>query len=468
MNEKIKNVWGEIECGIGRCFLHKKAAFYEEAGLPYSTLSIVSSAPPETIESFLGETKFEKKQNRYIFNLKGTNVELTTFPDDKDMNILHEKSFRHTLTIDSIGISSTGRVTNLYHGAEDVHDRVLRLTSDNATISEALMKRMLILISDGFIFDNKLAKRIADEKFYEATGYRKKLVEAIIEVSKNKEEACQRIANIIRTLQPLEHRRHFADYLVMHAKEMKNDSSLIRYLFLIFALLKLTSRELSPYMQGEKMLCYFDSVCKNLQKKPKTYSEFTQLKENYGTEFMDFLFDIQELFASIEGISYKRPSEKDFDMMAQLANEERFWMPVENTEINDDDDDDDSLELEGTLDFEKTVSEEYNGEDYEEPMEGLVEDDYEAYAEDSGDESPDRDDDLDEPIRVNKKAVCVDDEIPENEESGGFNADGLNAYEEETKRRTKPISQGSSLPKKQKETPPHRDHKSRVLMDGGE
>lgn len=465
MNKKIKSVWGEIEQGIGRCFLHKKAAFYEEAGLPYSTLSIVSSAPQETIESFLGETKFEKKQNRYIFNLKGTNVELTTFPDDKDMYILHEKSFRHTLTIDSIGISSTGRVTNLYHGVEDVHDRVLRLTTDNATISEALMKRILILISDGFVLDNKLEKRIADEKFFEVPGYRKKLVEAIIEASKEKEEPCQRIANIIRMLHPLEHRKHFADYLVMHAEEMKNNRYLIEYLFLIFSLLKLTSKELSHHMQEEKMLSYFDSVCKNLHKKPKTYTEFMDLKDNYGIEFMNFLFDIQELFASIEGISYKRPSEQDFDMMAQLANEERFWMPVNRSEVREDDE---SFELEGTLDFEKTVSGEYNKEDYEEPMEGFVEDSFEVNDDNFDIKLSDQDDDIEEQIHVNKKAVCIDDEDSESEESGGFNIDGLNEYEEESKRRSKPIAQATSIPKKQNDTPPHRDHKSRVLMDGGE
>ena len=70
---------------------------------------------------------------------------------------------------------------------------------------------------------------------------------------------------------------------------------------------------------------------------------------------------------------------------------------------------------------------------------------------------------------VQKKAVCIDDDLPEETASGGFDEAALAALEAETKNRGKPAESAPVLQQKKGDAIPHaREHKSKVLMDGGE
>ena len=470
MNDKMKSVWLDIEQKIGKCCLHKKAAFHEVAGMSLQSLDLATTASESVIKAFLGDIKYELTGERYRFNYKGVQVDLTAYEGTDDLITLHERIFRHTMTIDSIGVTSNGRITDLYNGVDDIHRKVLRMTSEDTAISEVLMKRILTLISNGYTLDKELEKRFDTEKIFEKSGYRKKLIDVIISLSKSGEASSERIARIIRAVNVIEHRKLFADYLVSHDSNLQAGTQMTEYLFLIFALMKVTSKELAPFMQGEKLLGFYDSVCANLNKKPKTYTDYVTLKENYGEPFMDILFDIQEMFASVEGIPYKRPSQKDFDLMSQLISDDRFWgvreeKPAEDVE--EDDDEDESFELEGTLDVAKAMSGEYSEEDYSEETEGVEEDTYVMTEEREQQDFLDAD-----PINAShptqKKEICVDDEPPKAKDDNGMNEDGLKYYEAEVKQRKSTVSAPiAPLPKKEPEAP-HRTHKSKLLTDGGE
>ena len=142
MHEKFLKVWEEIEEAIGICCLHKKAAYMEVSGKPVQQLTLVTSAPTGVILNFLGERKVDDKQkNRFLFAHNGIQVDLTTFCDIEDVDELYRKSFRHTLTVDSIGVRRDGMVSSSYNGIEDIRDKILRLTDENSTISEGVVSQ---------------------------------------------------------------------------------------------------------------------------------------------------------------------------------------------------------------------------------------------------------------------------------------------------------------------------------------
>ncbi len=500
MNDKMKSVWLDIESKIGICCLHKKAAFNEVAGEPIKQLSLVTTASEQAIQNFLGDIKTEKMQNRYIFNYKGVMVELTTYAGITNVDELFKKAFTHTLTIDSVGFSSNGKISNMHKGVEDNHAKILRLTSRNATISESLLRRIMGLMMDGYILDDSLKQRIDSEKFFEKTGYRKKFFDALLYIVKKEGSTWAQVAKLLGILGPvLEHRKVVVNYTQKLTEDMKDTQFRRAFLFLIFAMVKATSKELAPVMQGEKMLGYFDSVCANLQKRVASLDDYNNLKENYGDDFMELLFDVQELWMKMESIPYKRPSPGDFDIMAQLVADKRYWNSGESDtsekgaeesgdsdlseenfdeeELAGNEEDEDSFELTGTLDFERTVVGGYSEEDYDEPTEGTVEDDY-VFSESRS--SADPESKASTPVvstpsvqtvrrPVQKKAVCVDDDLPEETESGGFNVDGLAELEAETRNKGKPVEPAPVSQQKKGDTMPHaRGHKSKVLMDGGE
>lgn len=171
-------------------------------------------------------------------------------------------------------------------------------------------------------------------------------------------------------------------------------------------------------MKNCPQIMYYDSVCTNLFKEVKTKKEFDALKENYGTDFMDLLFDIQNMLCTVNGESYKRPTEKSFDLMAQFVADGKFWTDGETDQETISDDTAEDMHLEGKFDFQKAVSDGYNAENY---------DDTESLAE------IDDINDSEEPAEkeVIKKSVCIDDVFEEPTESGGFDAAGLSSYENE-------------------------------------
>lgn len=500
MNEKMKSVWLDIENKIGLCCLHKKAAFNEVTGEPIKQLSLVTTASEQAIQSFLGDIKIEKMQNRYIFSYKGVMVELTTYAGITNVDELFKKAFTHTLTIDSVGFSSNGKVSNMHNGVEDIHAKILRLTSANVTISESLLRRIMTLLMEGYSLDDSLKQRIDAEKFFEKTGYRKKFFEALIYTVRKEGSTWVQVAKLLSILgTALEHRKVVVNYTQRLTEDMKNARFQRTFLFLIFAMVKATSKELAPVMQGEKMLGYYDSVCANLQKRVGSLNDYNNLKENYGDDFMDLLFDIQELWMKMENIPYKRPAPSDFDMMAQLLADRRYWdsgesvtpkegaegsdksdLPKESfdeEELSEDEEHEDSFELTGTLNFERTVVGGYSEEDYNEPMEGIVEDDY-VFSESQPVADPEPKTSTPAVLKshaqperrpVQKKAICVDDDLPEETESGGLDESGLAALEAEMKNKGKSVGPVPVPQQKKEDVITHaRGHKSKVLMDGGE
>lgn len=288
-------------------------------------MSLATTASEKDIETFRGDTKFEKNQDRYSFNYHGVYVDLTTFNSVADKEELYRKIFMHALSIDSIGFHSSGKKANRYHGLQDIENKVLRLTSPGVSVSEGLMKRILQYVADGFTVEKGLREKIEQEKYFKRPSFRRKLAEVLTALMEDESKDWSDVARVIDLVSNLEHRKSVIAFTNANTDD-KNDPKVIRtYEFLIFAFSGATSKDISPSLQGEKALNYYDSVCSNISMRVKTLSDFKNLKENYGEEFMDLLFDVQELWMRVEKMPFKRPSEKDFDLMAQLIDDPVYW-----------------------------------------------------------------------------------------------------------------------------------------------
>ena len=385
MKEKLKQVWGEIEEAIGGCCLHKKAAYYEVSGGEVQQLTLVTTASKDMIEAFIGDREVERIQkNRYSFTHNGVSVDLTTYENEENLDELYRKAFQHLLTIDSLGVRRDGKVSNAYGGLEDMRTKTVRLTGQNAPITDVLYRRILLLvINEGYHLDESVQRKLEADKLLEKENYRRKFCELLIGAVKGKAKSWNNVAELVGTLgSALGHRKAITEYTRSINKPFEDTRFRRSFLYLIFALIKVTGKELSDLMSGDEMLDYYDSLCANLQKQVKTGGEYRALKDKYGKDFMEALFDMQELWMAMENIPYKRPSERDFDRMSLIIADESHWVSPNAPEQEKDttsateDDDEDVYHLEGTLDFARTMDSVYNEEDYEEPMEGTEEDSY--------------------------------------------------------------------------------------------
>ena len=471
MNEKSKAVWLEIEKGVGRCCLHKKSALNEAMGLPSNVMSLATTASEKDIEAFLGDTRFEKNQDRYSFNYHGVSVDLTTFNSVADKEELYRKIFMHALSIDSIGFDSSGKKANRYHGLQDIENKVLRLTSPGVSVSEGLMKRILQYVADGFTVEKGLREKIEQEKYFKRPSFRRKLAEVLTALMEDESKDWSDVARVIDLVSNLEHRKAVVAFTNANTDD-KNDPKVRRnYEFLIFAFSGATSKEISPSLQGEKALDYYDSVCSNISMRVKTLADFKNLKENYGEEFMDLLFDVQELWMRVEKMPFKRPSEKDFDLMAQLIDDPVYWTDDEE-DTEEESDPEEKNQIEGTLDVAKAISGEFNEEDYDDDMGGPVIDDYVPVEakENVTHSSTVAESDYEIPPESKKGHYLDDDDFPEDKDNGGLDYDALDEIEREVaeQKRSAPKPQQPPAVKKPAGVQTARDHKSNLLNGGGE
>lgn len=461
MTEKYKKAWADIEEAIGVCFLHKKAAFREVSGMGLQQLSLVTSASPEVIRAFIGKRNVDDSQpNRFIFTHDGIQIDLTSLADETDLDKLYVKSFRHTLTIDSVGMKINGDISNMYHGVEDIENKILRLTDEKATISEILFRRILQMVcNDEFKLDENLKRRFANEKIFEKESYRKKYCEVLSAELKSDKTNWRHVAELLEIPGGyIGHQKAIVNY-TRRIPDGKDAGYKRTFAFLMFALLKATSKEVQHLYNGDPAIAYFDSLCNNLQQLVETYNDYRQLKEKYGPEFMEMLFDMQELWMSIENIPYTRPTERSFDRMALLSADKRYWGKAEDsapvvkptapkreeqiaaaasnpkTEPEEDvhDDDEEDILEGGPIDVRRALDG-FDEDNYnDEPTEGTVEDTYvpEGERDLSSNKSNTTDllDDFDSPVTSEKD---VEDKMD------GFSISGLEEYEAGTKTNFEP------------------------------
>jgi len=438
MTDNFKKVWEQIEKEIGGCCLHKKAAYSEVVGGQVLQLTLVTSASKELIEHFIGDRKSEKPQeNRFVFTYDDVQIDLTTYEDVEDLDELYEKSFRQSLTIDSLGVRRDGMVSDGYGGLEDIKTKTLRLTHPDAIISEILFRRMLgLVLSEGYRMDEGLSARIEKDKLLEKESYRRRFCEVLIGATKGKARSWNSVADLLDTLVgTYVHQPSIIEYTRGIKKPFADERFTRSFLYLIFALAKVTARELEGLLPGEATLQYFDSLAANLYKNIGSAAAFRSMKEKYGAEFLELLFDLQELWSAMENIPYKRPTERDFDRMNLIQSDDSRWVdpkakpekrpqhPVQAPAETQPE----KYQLEGTMDFARAMNTDYNEEDYDEPMEGTVVDDY---ADDSSDESESA-----APAVVEKASYT------------GFDTSGLDVMESEIQR-TAPTSTTAEKPKR--------------------
>lgn len=480
MQEKFLKVWEEIENAIGICCLHKKAAFMEVSGKPVQQLTLVTSAPPGVIRSFLGERNVDDKQkNRFLFAHNGIQVDLTTYSDIEDVDELYRKAFRHTLTIDSIGVRRDGLVSSSYNGIEDIQNKVLRLTDETGSISEGLYRRILLMhATEGYSLDSVLSARLEQEKFFQKEGFRKKFCELFVSSVRTPNTNWKQVARLLSMPGcALSHKTAFVSYTEAIAEA--NEKFKQTYIFLIMALLKVTSRELHSLMAGVPEMDYYDSLCANLTTKVDNQETLRRLKEKYGEDFVDLLYDLQELWMKdVEGRNFRRYSERDFDKMGLVVSDGNLWFdrnnpvritratmdekPVAKEKIEDVlavNEEEDPLEMVGSPEYSKIMQSGYAEEDYadDEPTEGIVEDNYEMPAPD--------------PVVTPPTYSATDLDMPPSTADGktslGFDVSGLDQYENgKTGTQVPPIIRKEPTRKGGGAFLQSREHKSRMINGG--
>ncbi len=458
MTDKFRQAWAEIEEAIGGCALHKKAAANEIMGEPLQQLTLVTTAPMSVIDAFIGKRKVEKSQaNRYQFSHNGVRIDLTTFCDIEDLDELHAKSFRHTLSIESIGISRDGRISDTYGGVSDLHNRVVRVTNEKAVVSETTFRRILQLVLQGYTLDASVHKRFESGGYFGKESYRKKYCEELLSALNSESVDWKNIAALLDALgSVLDNRKT----IVKYTENIKNNTPEFKrtFAFLIFAFIKVTGKELLAVMKNDKQANMFDSLCVNLSNPIESHADYRQRKEKYGEEFLEVLFDMQELWMTIEGIPYKRPSERDFDRMALLMADDRFWSTTAgkvHEEVVDEagDSDEEEYALHGSLDFNHATGD-YHSEDYEDETEGIVVDDYEPAEEREIRESQNSDTSL---------LDILDEEDESSSVKSGLNCDALDDMEAQIRGASSPPAPTQRTPKGEGFFSRPREHRSKVL-----
>ncbi len=472
MTENFKKAWEKIESNIGTCCLHKKAAFREASGQELKQLSLVTCTSPEVIESYMASLGEKQSTSPYKFKVDDVFVELTNITGVKSTDELNEKSFKHTLTVDCIGFRRKGGVNDNYGGMADVREKIVRLTDERVTVNENLFKRILTLVADdSFRLHPAVKERIKNDKFFEKPGYRKKFFEYFFEIVTDKNAGWQKAASLLGIAEEyIKPGTRIIGYTEKISESKINASFIRAYLFLVFALMKATSKEISALFKDDSLFDYYDSVCVKLATRISSYTQYMELKNNYGQEFLNLLFDVQEIWMTAEGMTYKRPSERDFDLMSALVNDEKYWGEKKQSEPSvveeavADDLIPENFELEGVLDIGKAVSDVYDSDLYDEPTEGVVEDTYDADTQDDGNLPA-----------VQKKEVCIDDDYEESGKVSGFEVSGLASYEDELLRRNgnnehveANSSPTSSVDNASGVINHTRGHSSKILTNGGE
>lgn len=476
MTENFKKAWAEIERELGHCCLHKKAAFCELAGLPMSRLALAITQPMEKIEAYAKGKNVERRGNRFIFTLNGVKIEITSYPDAKNLDELVKRAFCHTLSIDCVGVQSNGMIIDPYGGLADIRNKVIRLTTPDAAMSELIFSRIMRLSADeGFTVDAAVIKRFEQEQYIQKESYRKKFCELFASVIIREKNWCKAAALLGVLGASLSRRRNLIEYTQKQQNETKDDRHIKAYLYFVFAWLKATGKEIAPVLGNDPMTGYFDSVCANFQQSFHSADAFFALKDKYGDEFAEFLFDVQEVYAVMEKQTYKRPSERNFDLMYRLMCEESRWTSGEERDISGiaaANDESRQKKLEGTFVFEKALNNNFSEENYdEEPTEGQSEDVY-VYEEEKNDDT----ESVPELVPVQKKEICIDDDVDEISDESTFKAEDLAKYGD-VKR-----DEGGTYQEKRESTAPvpskhgpmvdgvynhSRGHGSTVLENGG-
>ncbi len=470
MTEKFKSVWEKVEKGIGVCCLHKKAAFNEAYGKELQQLSLVTSALPSVIEEF-AKNGFQKiNDGRYRFEFDGIVVEIQSISNAKDISELQQRSFKQTLTVDSVGFSRDGKINDGFGGMQDIKDKVIRLTDENTSFTEGALSRVMCLATEeGFTVHPSVMDRIVKGNILGKSGHRKRFFELLTAKVNKPSVEWKKISALLQIVPNYLKDSYIVDYTAKLPSDVDADFKR-NYLFLIFALLNATSSEIGGFFKGDNHIDYFDSMCSKLNTTISGYMEFMEIKNNYGQEFLDVLFEVQEILMASKGIPFKRLCEQDFDLMAALVGDENYWsLPNEKVPVDEDEgpmtEQEDSMELEGILNVSKAISSEYDSGLYsEEQTEGTVTDECVS----------DNEENQAMPI-VQKKDVCIDDDYTDPKGNGGFNAAGMEHYESEhpsaqsnSSRTENKVSTSASNSDSSGVMNHTRGHSSKILRNGGE
>ena len=464
MKTNMKKAWLALEKELGQCLLHKRAAFNEASGNKIGQLTLATAASPDTIKKVLETKQYEMKDGRFVFTYEDVKVELSSFHGITENEKLCEAMFLHALRIDSIGYTSSGLICDRYGGLDDIDNKTVSLTRPDAVITEYLYGRILQLIAkDGYMVEKSLMQRLISEDLVVKPGYRRKYCEAF-KIALLQPQICWDVVGMLLSVA----KKIFPEksLILQSTLDMKNASPDEKwrreYMWVIFSRIGATGKELARLFPEEPLIENYDSICMNLQVKLSDYEEYKRLQKNYGKEFIGLLMDIQSMWMTLEGIEYKRVSETDFDPIQQFIADEQYWFDpqkgrpqVTNQTNSDISKKNEYVVTPEKIDAGKLLGIEFDPAEYEE---GIIEDTF--YQENT---EGNTDSDVEEES-VQKKDICIDDDLPEDEEIEGLDIEALESYENGALPPAPVISEKNEV---HSVVNKERGHKSRVLTDGG-
>ena len=175
-------------------------------------------------------------------------------------------------------------------------NKIVRLTDENAPFSEGALSRVMHLVTeDGFEIHASVMNKVVRDKILGKPGYRKKFFELLNTKVNSTNTEWKKVSALLKIADNYLKDTCLIDYTAKLSADA-NVNFKRNYLFLIFVLLDATSNEIGVFINGDEHINYFDSLCTKINTTISDYIEFMELKKNYGQEFLDMLFDVQEIF----------------------------------------------------------------------------------------------------------------------------------------------------------------------------
>ena len=189
---------------------------------------------------------------------------------------------------------------------------------------------------------------------------------------------------------------------------------------------------------------------------------------------MQVLFDVQELWMRVENMPFRRPKESDFNLMAQLIANKKYWTGIREEEAASEDSKEEYEVNAENVNCADLLSEKYDEEAYrgdDDDMGGPVVDDYVPV--EKKDASPistvTTGSDYELPPKPKNGHYVDDDVFPDDDDKDGLDYGALDEIEKEVaeQMRSSPVTPPPAV-KTAESIRTARDHKSNLLNDGGD
>lgn len=453
MNEASKKIWQKIEDNIGHCILYKDAAMKEVLGEESFVLQFATLSAPEKVEVFLGNAENIKvtrnEPGNYIFVMNGTKVEIQCIDPNAGLKKAYEEMFNRVFRCENLGINMLGQYNKNIDAYKDILDKKLHFASSDATLTEFLVGKIVrYVFVYGFTVGDDILDYIKDNNVFKNKTMLSRFLGAFVDSLRKNRCTWDKAVEALKVIESVLPSKDFIKYTAKLNEENRNDKFIRNYLYNLFISLKMTAHELQKIIPNEPTLQYFDSLALNASASLGIYQIFTEIKENYGAEFLELLSDVQENIMMSLGMEYIRYTEESFDISDEFFNDSRFWCSFDElsnpAKVIEDKSESESKADDETMDVSKGNVNTWTAETYDENM----------YPEEG---------------ETSKEKRYLDDDDVEDKNDTGLNMAEIDSYEEGLveDERVHAVDPKTNAVKNDEIMNSQRGHESKVLNSGG-